>query len=208
NTDTVRKEDVYDEQGNVTGTNEYKMSDYDYTKKLLKEKSDALVQAEARRIAQQQKEENSNFGTNLLAILSGASYGVMNFVNNVFSFAEGIYDGFVAVSNGESFDTAFRNAFNTSEDGSADWRIFDNIGWTDDIIEWNIANTDAFDLDGNVQNNIWGMLYQLSNMAGEYSIPLLLTLGLGAVGVSASVASGISQGLYYGYIGVENLKEY
>ena len=208
NTDTVRKEDVYDEQGNVTGTNEYKMSDYDYTKKLLKEKSDALVKAEARRIAQQQKEENSNFFTNLLGGFGELAIGTMEFVDDIFSLAEGVTDGFVALANGGSFDEAFRNAFNTGEGGSADWRIFDNAGWTDAIIQWNIDNTDIRDLDGNFNSNLAGVWGQLTRMVGQYALPMGVGKIAGGVGASAKVASGMSQGLYYTGLSVANLREY
>lgn len=208
NTDTVRKEDVYDEQGNVTGTNEYKMSDYDYTKKLLKEKSDALVQAEARRIAQQQKEENSNFFTNFVGGLGELAIGAMEFIDDIFSLAEGVTDGFVALANGGSFDEAFRNAFNTGEGGSADWRIFDNAGWTDAIIQWNIDNTDIRDLDGNFNSNLAGVWGQLTRMVGQYALPMGVGKIAGGLGASAKVASGMSQGLYYTGLSVANLREY
>lgn len=208
NTDAIRKEDVYDEQGNVTDTNEYKMSDYDYTKKLLKEKSDALVQAEARRIAQQQKEENSNFFTNLLGGFGELAIGAMEFVDDIFSLAEGVTDGFVALANGGSFDEAFRNAFNTGEGGSADWRIFDNVGWTDAIIQWNIDNTDIRDLDGNFNSNLAGVWGQLTRMVGQYALPMGVGKIAGGLGASAKVASGMSQGLYYTGLSVANLREY
>lgn len=208
NTDAIRKEDVYDEQGNVTGTNEYKMSDYDYTKKLLKEKSNELVQAEARRIAQQQKEENSNFFTNLLGGFGELAIGAMEFVNDIFSLAEGVTDGFVALANGGNFDEAFRNAFNTGEGGSADWRIFDNVGWTDAIIQWNIDNTDIRDLDGNFNNGLAGIWGQLTRMIGQYALPMGVGKIAGGLGASARVASGMSQGLYYTGLSVANLREY
>ena len=208
NTDTVRKEDVYDEQGNVTGTNEYKMSDYDYTKKLLKEKSDALVQAEARRIAQQQKEENSNFFTNFVGGLGELAIGAMEFVDDIFSLAEGVTDGFVALANGGSFDEAFRNAFNTGEDGSADWRIFDNVGWTDAIIQWNIDNTDIRDLDGNFNNGLAGIWGQLTRMIGQYALPMGVGKIVSGFGASAKLTSGLSQGLYYTGLSSANLREY
>lgn len=208
NVDETRKEDVYDEQGNVTGTNEYKMSDYEYTKKLLQEKATALVQEEARRIAQEQKDANSNFFTNIVGGINEFLIGGMETVNSLFSVAEGVYDGFVSLSKGGTFGDGFRAAFNTTEEGSADWRIFDNVGWTDALIDWNINNTDVRDLDGNINNNLAGFFGQLTRMVGQYLPAMGVGKAVSAIGGSASVASGISQGLYYGSMSAENLREY
>lgn len=208
NVDTVRKEDVYDDQGNVTATNEYKMSDYDYTKKLLKEKSNQLIQLEARKIAEEQKEQNSNFFTNFVGGINEFLIGGMETIDDLFSLAEGVYDGFVELANGGNFDDGFRNAFNTAEDGSADWRIFDNVGWTDALIQWNIDNTDIRDLDGNITNGLAGMWGQLTRMVGQYLPSMGVGKALGVFGTSAKVASGVSQGLYYTSLSAGNLREF
>lgn len=208
NTDEKRTEDTYDEMGNVTGTNEYTMSDYEYTKKLLKEQTDKLVKIEARKIAQQQKEENSNFFTNFVGGINEFLIGGMEVINDLFSLAEGVYDGFASMANGGSFDEGFRNAFNTSEGGSADWRPFDNVGWTDALVQWNIDNTDIRDLDGNMTSNLAGVWGQLTRMVGQYLPFTAIGKAAGAAGASAKVASGISQGMYYTSLSAANLREF
>lgn len=208
NVDEIRKEDIYDDAGNVTGQNEYTMSDYEYTKKLLKEQNDRLVQIEARAIAQAQKEQNSNFFTNVLGGLNEFLIGGMEFVNDIFSLAEGVYDGFVNLANGKSFDEGFRQAFNTGEGGSADWRIFDNAGWTKSLEQWNIDNTDIRDLDGNFTNGLAGFWGQLTRMVGQYLPAMGVGKTLGVLGAGAKAASGVSQGLYYTGLSAANLREY
>lgn len=230
NVDTIRKEDIYDDQGNVTGQREYKMSDYDYVKQALKERTDLLVKKEARQIAQQQKDANSNFFTNALGAVNEFAIGAMETINDWISIAEGVYDGFVAISNGGSFTDAFRNAFNTAEGGSADWRIFDNVGWTDALIQWNIDNTDIRDLDGNLNNNLAGIIGQLTRMIGQYlpamgvgkavsvigqltrtigqHLPAMAGKAVSAIGGSAKLASGFSQFSYYSSLSAGNMREF
>lgn len=205
NVDQKRTEDVYNDAGEVVGQKEYHMSDYEYTKKLLKEQNDRRIKEEARAIAEKTKAENTNFFNNLLGVFADAAIGVMDFVQMPFQLAEGVVDGFVNVAEGKNWWDGFRSAF---DDETADMKIFDNIGWTTALEQWMIDYTDAYDLDGNRQNNFWGSFSQLANMFGEYAPSMGIGYILKGFGVSSKVITAVSQGYYYTGMAVQNMEEY
>lgn len=205
NVDQKRTEDVYNDAGEVVGQKEYSMSDYEYTKKLLKEQNDRRVKEEARRIAEQTKAENTNFFNNVLGWFAGASIEIMDVLQWPFQFVEGISDGFFNLAEGKSWWDGFRSAFN---DETSDMAIFDNVGWTDALRQWQIDYTDAYDLEGNPTNNFWGITTQIAETIGGYLPSLGIGTGLKAIGVGAKVASGIAQFFYYGGMATDNMEEY
>lgn len=205
NVDQKRTEDVYNDAGEVVGQKEYAMSDYEYTKKLLKEQNEARIKEEARRIAEQTKAENTNFFNNVLGWFAGASIDIMDVLQWPFQFVEGVLDGFFNLAEGKSWWDGFRSAFN---DETSDMAIFDNVGWTDALRQWQIDYTDAYDLEGNPTNTFWGVTTQIAETIGGYLPSLGIGAGLKAIGVGAKAAIGIAQFFYYGGMAIDNMEEY
>lgn len=210
NSNTERTETVYNAETGKEETRKFNMSDYDYTKYLLNQKRDYLVQQELRQQQQERKDSMNKFWNDVGAFFAEPVLGVMDFVNDSISLVEGVVDGFTAISEGGDFLEGFRQAFNTNDDGGADWRIFDNWGWTDAIIEWESNYTDFRDLDGNYTNlgkYLGGVGYSIGQYLPSMAMNLVTAGIAGSGSKAASAMSKASMALYYTGLTAGNMKE-
>lgn len=202
NVDTERTETYYDENG-IEQTRKFNMSDYDYTKYLLKQYTDYQVAQENKRIEQQRKDDMNGF-VKFLADIGGigssAILGASDMVNNLLNLVEGVGDGAQSLIEGGTFEQGWNNAWR-----NPDFRIFDNIGLTNVLLEYERKYTDLRDVDGNyttLGKYLGGVSYSLGQM--------LPSIGFNAIGKLANAGTNIGKiggAIYYVGLTAGNISE-
>jgi len=211
NADTEREETFYNDETGKEETKKFNMSDYDYINYMLEDKVNAAI---ARKTLKDEKERKDSMNwfpktMNTLGAIAGEVLsGVATFGDDTLSLMEGIYDGFSNLVQGKDFEEGFRNAFNTGENGSADWRIFNSSNFSKSLQEWERQYTYMRDVNGNFTN--------FGKIAGQsaYSIGLMLP-SMGVVGITGKVAGKASsafskagkaaQTIYFVGLGSDNM---
>ena len=183
---------VMDEQGKPT-IEKYKMSDYDYYKQIIKANND--VNYEKYLVQQEQERKDSMNGFNKFmttaSIVTEFVYGLANQLDDVFNSLAAIGNGIDAAFKGESISDAI-----VKTNASDTWRIFEQAGLQDAIIDFERRYTHMRDLDGNYSNfgkYVGGVASTLGQMAPSMVGGKLagnLAKGLGA---STKIATTISE---------------
>ena len=184
---------VMDEQGKPT-VEKYKMSDYDYYKQIIKANND--VNYEKYLIQQEQERKDSMNGFNKFMATTASIgtefvYGLANQFDDVFNSLAAIGNGIDAAFKGESISDAI-----VKTNASDTWRIFEQAGLQDAIIDFERRYTHMRDLDGNYSNfgkYVGGVASTLGQMAPSMlggKLTGSLAKGLGA---STKIATTVSQ---------------
>ena len=184
---------VMDEQGKPT-TKTYKMSDYDYRKQIIKAYNDANYEKYLVQQEQERKDSMNGFNKFIGTVASIGTefvYGLANQFDDVFNSLAAIGNGIDAAFKGESISDAI-----VKTNASDTWRIFEQAGLQDAIIDFERRYTHMRDLDGNYSNfgkYVGGVASTLGQMAPSMLGGKLsggLAKGLGA---STKIANTVSQ---------------
>lgn len=170
NVDTVRKKLALDSSGNVIldakgkpTYEDYKASDYDYYKSVIKNRNDEHYQEYL--IEQEKERKNSmngfvKFLGDTASIGMELAYGLANQIDNLTNSIAAIGDGITAYFKGENAEDAI-----VDTNASDTWRWFEQLGVQDWIVDFERRYTNVRDLDGNYSN------------AGKYLGGICSTLG-------------------------------
>lgn len=195
NTDTERTETVYNE---ATGTQEertFKMSDYDYTKKLLKERGEYLKYQDDLRIAQEEKDNIHPFMKFLNGLGGAAGHLVVSVADAIDGALTLLSTPVNMIASGITGEDKVREGFETADEGSWDnvlnWRIFDKMGFKDEILDWEKSVSPIVDLDGNYVG------------IGKYILSIVDSIGQYLPAAAISIASGgtlapLASAIYFG----------
>lgn len=157
NVDTVRKKLALDSSGNVIldakgkpTYEDYKASDYDYYKSVIKNRNDEHYQEYL--IEQEKERKNSmngfvKFLGDTASIGMELAYGLANQVDNLMNSIAAIGDGITAYFKGENVEDAI-----VDTNASDTWRWFEQLGVQDWIVDFERRYTNVRDLDGNYSN--------------------------------------------------------
>lgn len=157
NVDTVRKRLALDSSGNVIldakgkpTYEDYKASDYDYYKSVIKNRNDEHYQEYL--IEQEKERKNSmngfvKFLGDTASIGTELVYGLANQVDNLMNGIAAIGDGITAYFKGENVEDAI-----VDTNASDTWRWFEQLGVQDWIVDFERRYTNVRDLDGNYSN--------------------------------------------------------
>ena len=157
NVDTVRKRLALDSSGNVIldakgkpTYEDYKASDYDYYKSVIKNRNDEHYQEYL--IEQEKERKNSmngfvKFLGDTASIGTELVYGLANQVDNLMNSIAAIGDGITAYFKGENVEDAI-----VDTNASDTWRWFEQLGVQDWIVDFERRYTNVRDLDGNYSN--------------------------------------------------------
>jgi len=212
-TNKTRTENFFNEETGKEDSRTFEMTDYDYTKYLINSRLKEEYEKINREREQERKDSMNGF---LKALANSASVvlepvkGVMDFTNDMISIVEGVTDGFTSVAKGNKFSDGFREAFNTNKWGGADWRIFDNAGLTDGIVEFEKKYSDFRDLDGNYTNlgkYLGGVGYSLGKAIPSMALNLVTVGVAGAGSKTASTTAKVATALYYTGMGADTFRE-
>lgn len=172
---------VMDEQGKPT-TKTYKMSDYDYRKQIIKAYNDANYEKYLVQQEQERKDSMNGFNKFMATTASIGTefvYGLANQFDDVFNSLAAIGNGIDAAFKGESISDAI-----VKTNASDTWRIFEQAGLQDAIIDFERRYTHMRDLDGNYSN------------FGKYAGGVASTLGQMAPSMlGGKLAGGLAKGL-------------
>lgn len=157
NVDTVRKRLALDSSGNVIldakgkpTYEDYKASDYDYYKSVIKNKNDEHYQEY---LIEQEKERKNSMNGFVKFLCDTASigtelvYGLANQVDNLMNSIAAMGDGITAYFKGENAEDAI-----VDTNASDTWRWFEQLGVQDWIVDFERRYTNVRDLDGNYSN--------------------------------------------------------
>lgn len=195
NTDTERTETVYNE---ATGTQEehtFKMSDYDYTKKLLKERGEYSKYQDDLRIAQEEKDNIHPFMKFLNGLGGAAGHLVVSVADAIDGALTLLSTPVNMIASGITGEDKVREGFETPDEGSWDnvlnWRIFDKMGFKDEILDWEKSVSPIVDLDGNYVG------------IGKYILSIVDSIGQYLPAAAISIASGgtlapLASAIYFG----------
>lgn len=140
NTDTERTETVYNEATGAQEERTFKMSDYDYTKKLLKERGEYLKYQDDLRIAQEEKDNIHPFMKFLNGLGGAAGHLVVSVADAIDGALTLLSTPVNMIASGITGEDKVREGFETPDEGSWDnvlnWRIFDKMGFKDEILDW------------------------------------------------------------------------
>lgn len=157
NVDTVRKKLALDSSGNIIldakgkpTYEDYKASDYDYYKSVIKNRNDEHYQEYL--IEQEKERKNSmngfvKFLGDTASIGMELAYGLANQVDNLTNSIAAIGDGITAYFKGENAEDAI-----VDTNASDTWRWFEQLGVQDWIVDFERRYTNVRDLDGNYSN--------------------------------------------------------
>jgi hypothetical protein len=192
----------------------YTVSEYEYYKNVIKETNDFRHKQYLREQAEERKESINDF----VKVLSDVAAfnlefvgGITDVVDGLTGFVGGIVEGVDAAISGESFSDAFVEGL-----ADDDYRLFDEFH--DFIVDFESEYTHFRDLDGN-NTNLGKYLGGISRTVGQMLPSILITLATAGVGgamtaaglaggkIVSAVGSGISQGVYYGSMAVNNAKD-
>lgn len=154
NTEQERSRYVTDDAGNIVMDTQgkptiekYKMSDYDYYKQIIKADNDANYEKYLIQQEQERKDSMNGFNKFIGTVASIGTefvYGLANQFDDVFNSLAAIGNGIDAAFKGESISDAI-----VKTNASDTWRIFEQAGLQDAIIEFERRYTHMRDLDGN-----------------------------------------------------------
>lgn len=157
NVDTVRKKLALDSSGNVIldakgkpTYEDYKASDYDYYKSVIKNRNDEHYQEYL--IEQEKERKNSmngfvKFLGDIASIGTELAYGLANQIDNLTNSIAAIGDGITAYFKDEDVADAI-----VDTNASDTWRWFEQLGVQDWIVDFERRYTNVRDLDGNYSN--------------------------------------------------------
>lgn len=157
NVDTVRKKLALDSSGNVIldakgkpTYEDYKASDYDYYKSVIKNRNDEHYQEYL--IEQEKERKNSmngfvKFLGDTASIGMELAYGLANQIDNLTNSIAAIGDGITAYFKDEDVADAI-----VDTNASDTWRWFEQLGVQDWIVDFERRYTNVRDLDGNYSN--------------------------------------------------------
>lgn len=157
NVDTVRKRLALDSSGNVIldakgqpTYEDYKASDYDYYKSVIKNRNDEHYQEYL--IEQEKERKNSmngfvKFLGDTASIGTELVYGLANQIDNLTNSIAAIGDGITAYFKDEDVADAI-----VDTNASDTWRWFEQLGVQDWIVDFERRYTNVRDLDGNYSN--------------------------------------------------------
>lgn len=199
NTDTERTETVYNEATGAQEERTFKMSDYDYTKKLLKERGEYLKYQDDLRIAQEEKDNIHpfmKFLNGLGGTLGHLVIGATETVDGVLSLLSTPVNMIASAVTGED---KVREGFETGEEGDWDnalnWRIFDKIGFKDEILNWEKSQSPLVDMEGNYVG-VGKYILSIADSIGQYLPAAAITIASG--GTLAPLANVLYYGGMYG----------
>jgi hypothetical protein len=201
NSDTVRQRLMTDESGNVVldaagkpQYEKYTASDYDYYKSVIKSRNDEKYQEFLEQQEQERKDSMNGFVKFFADVASVGTefvYGLSNQIDNLTNSLAAIGNGVGAAFRGENPLDAIveTNARDT-------WRLFEQIGVQDWIIDFESRYTDFRDLDGNY-SGVGKYIGGVSSTMGQMLPSMLGGKAAGAIskglGVGAKTVSTISQ---------------
>ena len=154
--ETLKDRETYetDTKGNVISYNgapvikKYQATDYDYYKELIKQNAQINYQKHILQLENEEKENRNNFLEGLrtwtAGIASGLTIGATQQIDNISNFFVSLYDGITGLFKGESFSD---NIANTAVSGKG--RLFENIGITDALVDFERRYTNLRDIYGN-----------------------------------------------------------
>lgn len=195
NTDTERTETVYNEATGAQEERTFKMSDYDYTKKLLKERGEYLKYQDDLRIAQEEKDNIHPFMKFLNGLGGAAGHLVVSVADAIDGALTLLSTPVNMIASGITGEDKVREGFETPDEGSWDnvlnWRIFDKMGFKDEILDWEKSVSPIVDLDGNYVG------------IGKYVLSIIDSIGQYLPAAAISIASGgtlapLASAIYFG----------
>lgn len=201
NVDTVRKKLALDSSGNVIldakgkpTYEDYKASDYDYYKSVIKNRNDEHYQEYL--IEQEKERKNSmngfvKFLGDTASIVTELVYGLANQVDNLTNSIAAIGDGITAYFKGENVDDAIVNT-----NASDTWRWFEQLGVQDWIVDFERRYTNVRDLDGNYSNTgkyLGGICSTLGQMLPSMVGGKVVGSAAQKAGAAAKTVSTLSQ---------------
>lgn len=175
---------VQDEKGELLKefTN---VSDYEFNKYLLNEKSKKGYEKYLRQQEQERKDSLSGFEkafNTVLAIPGEFAVGVLDQVDNVFNSMAAIGEGVNSAIKTGDINKAWKSIVNTNAHDT--WRLFEQLGVQDWIIDFERRYSDMRDVDGNYSN------------FGKYAGSIANTLGMLIPSILTSkFTGGVSKGL-------------
>lgn len=201
NTDTIRKRLMTDDSGNVVldasgkpQYEEYKASDYDYYKSIIKSRNDEKYKEFLDQQEQERKDSMNGFVKFLGDVASIGTefvYGLANQIDNLTNSVAAIGNGVGAAFRGENPLDAI-----VETNASDTWRFFEQLGVQDWIIDFESRYTDIRDLDGNY-SNVGKYIGGVSSTMGQMLPSMLGGKAAGAIskglGAGAKTVSTISQ---------------
>ena len=201
NVDTVRKKLALDSSGNVIldakgkpTYEDYKASDYDYYKSVIKNRNDEHYQEYL--IEQEKERKNSmngfvKFLGDTASIATELVYGLANQVDNLTNSIAAIGDGITAYFKGENAEDAIVNT-----NASDTWRWFEQLGVQDWIVDFERRYTNVRDLDGNYSNTgkyLGGICSTLGQMLPSMVGGKVVGSAAQKAGAAAKTVSTLSQ---------------
>ena len=195
NTDTERTETVYNEATGAQEERTFKMSDYDYTKKLLKERGEYLKYQDDLRIAQEEKDNIHPFMKFLNGLGGAAGHLVVSVADAIDGALTLLSTPVNMIASGITGEDKVREGFETADEGSWDnvlnWRIFDKMGFKDEILDWEKSVSPIVDLDGNYVG------------IGKYILSIIDSIGQYLPAAAISIVSGgtlapLASAIYFG----------
>lgn len=201
NTDTVRQRLMTDESGNVVldaagkpQYEKYTASDYDYYKSIIKSRNDEKYQEFLEQQEQERKDSMNGFVkffADVASIGTEFVYGLANQIDNLTNSLAAIGNGVGAAFRGENPLDAI-----VETNASDTWRLFEQIGVQDWIIDFESRYTDFRDLDGNY-TGVGKYIGGVSSTMGQMLPSMLGGKAAGAIskglGAGAKTVSTISQ---------------
>lgn len=201
NVDTVRKRLALDSSGNVIldakgqpTYEDYKASDYDYYKSVIKNRNDEHYQEYL--IEQEKERKNSmngfvKFLGDTASIGTELVYGLANQIDDLTNSIAAIGDGITAAFKGENVEDAIVNT-----NASDTWRWFEQLGVQDWIVDFERRYTNVRDLDGNYSNTgkyLGGICSTLGQMLPSMVGGKVVGSAAQKAGAAAKTVSTLSQ---------------
>ena len=219
NTEQDRERYITDDAGNIVTDKQgkptiekYKMSDYDYYKQIIKANNDANYEKYLIQQEQERKDSMNGFNKFIATTASIGTefvYGLANQFDDVFNSLAAIGNGIDAAIKGESISDAI-----VKTNASDTWRIFEQAGLQDAIIDFERRYTHMRDLDGNYSNfgkYVGGVASTLGQMAPSMvggKLAGSLAKGLGAsTKIATTISEATSTLIFYQGMTSSNIRE-
>lgn len=219
NTEQERERYITDDAGNIVmdaqgkpTTEKYKMSDYDYYKQIIKANNNVNYEKYLAKQEQERKDARNGFDKFMATVASVGTefvYGLANQLDDIFNRLAAIGNGVDAAFKGESMSDAI-----VKTNASDTWRIFEQAGLQDAIVDFERRYTHMRDLNGNYSNfgkYVGGVASTLGQMAPSMVGSKLAGGVAKGLGASTKIASTISQAtstlIFYRGITAGNVRE-
>ena len=201
NVDEPRKRLALDSSGNVIldakgkpTYEDYKASDYDYYKSVIKNRNDEHYQEYL--IEQEKERKNSmngfvKFLGDTASIGTELAYGLANQIDNLMNSIAAIGDGITAYFKDEDVADAI-----VDTNASDTWRWFEQLGVQDWIVDFERRYTNVRDLDGNYSNTgkyLGGICSTLGQMLPSMVVGKVVGSAAQKAGVAAKTVNTLSQ---------------